>query len=53
MELRICVIWQVRGPRAEPWGPFPNAQSLMRNVKKEKGQPTDDAATEEIVPTPG
>lgn len=28
-------------------------QALMRNVKKEKGQPTDDVPTEEIWPEPG
>lgn len=28
-------------------------QSLLRNVKKEKGQPTDDVPTEEITPEPG
>ena len=30
----------------------PDLSELMRNVKKDKGQPTDDVAMEEITPEP-
>ena len=30
----------------------PDLSELMRNVKKEKGQPTDDVAMEEVTPEP-